>query len=142
MLNKFVYYLLSFTWGLPMTLLGSIISLILIICGHRPHKWLYGYYFVIGHGWGGLELGPFFLVSDNVSRRTLNHEFGHGIQNCFFGPLMPFMVSIPSAIRYWYREFLVKKKGYRYSDLPDYDSIWFEGQATNIGNKYDKALNS
>ena len=28
------------------------------------------------------------------------HEFGHTFQNCLFGPLMLFLVSLPSATRY------------------------------------------
>ena len=60
----------------------------------------------------------------------LYHESGHGIQNLLFGPLMPFVVSIPSAIRYWYREYLMKVKKIKCWNLPDYDSIWFEGTAT------------
>ena len=36
----------------------------------------------------------------------IRHEGGHGIQNIIFGVLMPFLVSIPSFIRYWYRKHL------------------------------------
>ena len=31
------------------------------------------------------------------------HEFGHSFQNAILGPFMIFLVSIPSAIRYWYQ---------------------------------------
>ena len=51
---------------------------------------------------------------------------------------MPFLVSIPSAMRYWYREYLVRKKKKLHSELPPYDSIWFEGWATKLGDKYYK----
>lgn len=67
------------------------------------------------------------------------HEWGHGIQNIILGPLMPFLVAIPSCIRYWYRELLVRSGEKKYADLPDYDSIWFEGWATKLGKKYYKA---
>lgn len=43
---------------------------------------------------------------------------------------MPFLVAIPSCIRYWYRELLVRSGEKKYADLPDYDSVWFEGWAT------------
>ena len=46
---------------------------------------------------------------------------------------MPFVICIPSAIRYWYRELKYYRKGL-YPET-DYDSIWFEGQATKWGNK-------
>ncbi len=47
---------------------------------------------------------------------------------------MPFVVGIPSMIRYWYRELKYNRKG----KVPptSYDSIWFEGQATRIGVNY------
>lgn len=64
------------------------------------------------------------------------HECGHGIQNIIFGPLFPFLVAIPSVIRYWYREVIWRKDRERYFQLPKYDDIWFEGQATRWGDKY------
>lgn len=135
-INKYVFYLLSFTWGLPLTILGCIAALILILLGYKPKKWLYGYYFEIGKNWGGVEAGIFFFCQKNSGVDTKNHEFGHAIQNCYFGPLFLPLIGIPSAIRYWYREYLVQIKKYKYSDLPDYDSVWFEGSATKIGYKY------
>ena len=106
--NKCLFYLLSFTWGLPMTLIGCIVAVVLLVTGHRPKKWGYCYCFEIGKGWGGLELGPFFLTNQNPTEHTKNHEHGHAFQNCKFGFIMPFIVSIPSAIRYWYRIFKEK----------------------------------
>ena len=51
----------------------------------------------------------------------------------FLGIIYPFLIGIPSAIRYWYREL----KYYRKNKQPStpYDSIWFEGQATRWGHK-------
>lgn len=46
---------------------------------------------------------------------------------------MPFVVCIPSAIRYWYFEFYRRK----HNKFPcEYDAIWFEGQASRWGKKY------
>lgn len=107
-MNKFLFYLLSFTWGLPMTLIGLLVALVLVITGHKPKKYGYCLHFEVGEHWGGLELGVVFLTDKTPSTHTKNHEHGHGLQNCFFGPLMPFIVSIPSAYRYWLREFKYK----------------------------------
>ena len=41
-------------------------------------------------------------------------------------------------IRYWYRELIVRSGKKKYSELPDYDSIWFEGWATRLGEKHFK----
>ena len=49
---------------------------------------------------------------------------------------MPFLVSIPSMIRFWYREAVVALKRKTLSQLPTYDSIWFEGTASKIGTQY------
>lgn len=133
-----LFWILSLTWGLPMTLLGAVIALALIAKGYKPKRFHYFIYFEVGEGWGGFNAGAFFLTSKNPSVHTKQHEAGHGLQNIVFGWFMPFVVSIPSAIRYWYREYLVGIKGYEYGMLPDYDSIWFEGQATRLGEKYFK----
>lgn len=129
------FWLISLTWGCLMTAVGLIVAIFLLITGHRPYRIGPNIYFKVGNGWGGLELGPFFLVCKNASRHTILHEAGHGIQNCIWGPLMPFVISIPSAIRYWHREFVFRKDRKKYYELPDYDDIWFEGQATNWGEE-------
>ena len=90
----------------------------------------------IGKNWGGLELGCFFLCDETAPEHTLQHEAGHGLQNCIWGPLMPFVICIPSAIRYWYRTYTYKTNPDKYWTLPDYDAVWFEGQATKWGENY------
>ncbi|MGM9968861.1 MAG: hypothetical protein ACI35S_00525 [Anaeroplasma sp.] len=131
-MNKFkviLFYVLSFTWGLPMSLIGGITFLVLMCLGYKPKRFRYLYYIEIGENWGGLNLGCFFLTCKVPYEKTKRHEAGHSIQNALFGPLMPFIVTIPSAIRYWYiRVFNV---------ATNYDSIWFEGQATKLGNRID-----
>lgn len=138
-MNKFVFYLLSFTWGLPLNIAGCLVALAMIITGHKPHKWGYCYYFEVGENWGGLELGIFFLTNKNPSNHTKNHEHGHAIQNCYWGFLMPFVINIPSAIRYWYR-IIRTKRGYL--NTTQYDDIWFEGQASKWGTEFINKLNN
>ena len=97
------YWLVSLTWGGVMTLLGAVIALGMLLSGHAPKKLGPNVYFEAGIGWGGMEYGAFFFVSKDASGRTRLHEAGHGIQNLVLGPLMPFLVCIPSALRYWMR---------------------------------------
>ena len=118
-----------------MTVIGALAALVMLVTGHRPYRCGPNIYFKVGRDWGGVELGPFFLVCKNSSRHTILHECGHGIQNCIWGPLMPFVVCIPSATRYWYREYIWRTNREAYKLLPDYDAIWFEGQATKWGEK-------
>ena len=132
--NKFLFYFLSFVWGLPMTLIGCVIAAVLLITGHKPKKWGYCYYFEIGESWGGVNFGPIFLIDKYSSNYTKNHEHGHAFHNCWFGPLMPFIVSIPSAIRYWYRELFYYKR--HKTPNNSYDSIWFEGTASTLGKEF------
>ena len=134
-MRKWQFYLLSFSWGLPMTLIGCLVALVLLIAGYKPKRFGWCWYFEIAGDYG-LELGVFFLAGKNTSHELKCHEFGHGIQNCYFGFLMPFVVCIPSAARYWYREYLQRVRGVKHSELPDYDSGWFEGQATRIGEAF------
>ena len=114
-----------------MTYIGCLVSLILLTIGHRPKRNQYGWYFEIGENWGGAELGPMCLVSKNPNQHILDHEFGHAIQNCYYGPFM-ILISLASAARYWYRRFCKAKN----IALSPYDSIWFEGQATRLGEYY------
>ena len=144
------YWILSCTWGGILTLIGAIVALALMIGGCKPHIFHYDVYFEVGKGWGGLELGPFFLVCKDGSRSIKQHEHGHGLQNIWWGPLYIFVIGLPSIIRYNYRNIVEKKKfkqwrtgkityeEYRewYYNWPNYDDIWFEGQASALGAKY------
>lgn len=133
-LSKFWYYFISFTWGLPLNLIGILCAIVLYIIGKRPAKNIYGWYFRIGDNWGGVNLGVISIVSKRSGQGTLLHEFGHSIQVCIFGPLVFIFVVIPSVTRYWIRRYQKEIRG-RY-DLPDYDYAWFEQQATMFGDRY------
>ena len=137
-MKRFLFYFLNLTWGLPLNIVGFIVALVLLCVGKKPKKWGDCFYFEVGKtNWGGLELGIIFLTQKNPSIHTRNHEHGHAIQNCLFGVFMPFIVNIPSAIRYHYRNYRTKKH------LPNktaYDDIWFEGQSTRLGTKYVEEL--
>jgi fatty acid desaturase len=129
-----------------------------------------------------------FFIRGKDCHSVAPHEYGHGIQHLWWGPLFPFVIGLPSAARYWIREFKTPKTrrififllfmivitvcailttfGFIFSllflviissllcvyciilcswlyfkELPDYeqkktkyDDVWFEGQATQLGN--------
>lgn len=131
---KVLYYILNLTWGLPLTFVGALVALAMIVSGHKPKKHAGCIYFNVGKNWGGLELGLFFLVDEVDYLQTKDHEFGHSLQNCIWGPLMIFVICIPSAIRYWWRQLHY----YKHGKVPstEYDDIWFEKQASEWGQKY------
>lgn len=131
--HRWFYYFFACTWGSIMTILGLIISGILLVAKlfiknitFKPYYWIYG--ISVGPDlWGGCEMGLCFL-RDQKSRSSVDaHEFGHTFQNCLLGPLFPFIVAIPSASRWWARELNKNKK------FAPYDSVWFEDAATQCG---------
>ena len=102
-ISYIVYWIIQCTWGIIMTTVGAVTASVLLILGYKPKNFGPTIYFEVGENWGGVELGGFFICSKDASIATKLHECGHSIQNLMFGPLMPFIVSIPSAIRYWLR---------------------------------------
>ena len=126
------FFLLSFTWGLPMTLCGIAAALALVAQGYMPHRWGDCLYFAVGKSnWGGLSLGPVFLTDPDENRHTLNHEHGHAVQNCKFGPLMP-MLTLISAYRY-HKHRQMERGGIT---PPPYESWTFEAAASRLGKAY------
>jgi hypothetical protein len=106
-----------------------------VIAGRISVKFKYIYF-------GGLSLGLVYFVDKSDNLNTHKHELGHTIQNTWFGPLFPFLIGIPSVIRFQLWDFLSKRYRKKYNKSLSYDSIWFEGQATKLGYKYfDKYIN-
>ena len=128
---RWLYYLLSFTWGLPMNIIGGIVAIVQLCKGRRPRKYGWCWCFELPVNYG-LDLGIFFIAPINGSAYIKNHELGHSIQNVHFGPFTIGVSFVPSAIRYQVRN-MQKKRG---RALPAYDDIWFEGQATKSGEKF------
>ena len=123
-----------------MSFIGLITALICIIfLKGKVHRNGFTFIVEVGGNWGGINLGCVSLCggyttvcpNENWFQHTRRHEFGHSLQNLIFGPLFPFIVAIPSAIRYHYQNYRSSK------GLPnkEYDAIWFEGMATKWGTK-------
>lgn len=127
-MTRKTFYLLTFTWGLPLTLCGLLTAAALLAVGHHPRRWHGCLHFELGQGWGGLNLGPVLLTQREPHEELVAHELGHAIQNCYLGPVMLFFV-LGSAIRYHY----INYRGSRGKITPLYHAWWFEGQATKIG---------
>jgi hypothetical protein len=137
-MKRFLFYFLNLTWGLPLNIVGGLVAFALLIARKKPKRWGDCFYFEVGEGWGGVNFGLIIITDKTFSISCLNHEHGHAIQNCFLGVFMPFIVSIPSAIRYHYRNYR-EKKGL--VNKTDYDAVWYEYTATKLGTKYVKGVN-
>ena len=131
-MRRTIFYVMSFTWGLPLTLVGAVVALFLLVTGHRPHRWHGCVCFEIGKTrWGGLNLGLVILCQKGASDSLKAHELGHAIQNCYFGPIMLLFVTC-SAARYHD----ITRREKHGKPVPEYDAWWFEGQATTLGTRY------
>lgn len=138
-LTKKLWRTLSYTWGLPMSIIGTLAYYGLTALGYKPEKNIYGVVFRVGQDWGGINLGPVSIISKDSGPRIARHEFGHSVQNCLYGPFYLLMVAVPSFCRYWYQEYQLRILGLSDDELAPYDSAWFEGQATELGELYYEA---
>ena len=130
--SKRDYYILQWTWGILMNIVGAFVCLYALIRKWPVQKYRNAIQITCPgrHAWGGVSFGMFLMVTE-ASPKSLLHEYGHSIQNCTWGLLFPFVIAIPSATRMWYREFKYHKKGL--TPPTKYDDIWFEGEATQFG---------
>ena len=131
-MSKKTYYILSFTWGLPLTVCGLLVAIVLMILGYRPKRFGWAWYFEVGRHYDGLSIGFIFFCGKYASNVTKAHEYGHSIQNTKYGWALVFL-TLASAARYWYYTVMEDWLGKK---LPDYDSWWFEKQATETGIHY------
>ena len=135
--RKWLFYLLSYTWGLITTIAGWVIlgfvSIFMRKTTVEKGKFFTARYIIFGNNWGGLECGTNFLVADCMTEpytiHSKCHEYGHICQSAVFGPFVLFLFYIPSVCRYWYQRIRDKK------NLPNtpYDLAYFEASATKIG---------
>lgn len=131
-MTKKKYYLIQWTWGFIMNFIGLFPLLWAVINKWPITKYRNAIMIEAPTSFGGVNFGSIFIIGKGC-QKSAPHEYGHGLQNLKWGPLMPFVISIPSAVRYWYRRLRYTNKG-----LPaptNYDSIWFEGQATELGKR-------
>lgn len=85
-MDEKTFFRRSWTWGVIMTVIGKMVHTVLGWFGYKAERNMYGYVIYIGKGWGGAGMGPYCIACRDISISTLNHEFGHAIQNCYFGP--------------------------------------------------------
>lgn len=148
-----LYHIVHIVWALPTFVFGLFVALFMLLTKHKPHRFGLTIYFVSRSMKGcGFAAGPFFVLSgdcaDNLQMKQ--HEHGHGLQALWWGPLMAFVVCIPSVIRFWYRNRRDARWAKRYNkqiitreqyldyilSRKPYSSIWFERQADELGKKY------
>ena len=127
---RVLFFILQFTWGLPVNLVG----LCVFLCCWRCRRAIFHnsvVTFLPGNR-GGLSMGIFIFISSQSadSSRLCTHEYGRTVQCLFLGPLYWLVVAIPSAV--WYH-FFVRFREKRH--IP-YDSLYCERWATAWGKKW------
>ena len=109
-MKRVLYTLCQLTWGLPQTLLGAIVFLVL-----RPEQrgWFHGALVSTWPKVSSVSLGLFVFVADSIVssdetslsdpkrpllRQVIAHEYGHTIQSLILGPLYLPLIGIPSVL--------------------------------------------
>ena len=134
--HMWLYWILHYTWGLPVTIVTWIIWLIALPFSKEHGRFGPSLYQITGDNWGGLSLGHNFLVAENMgdeyTLHTKQHEMGHTFQAAILGIFVVFLVILPSVSRYWYQT-IRSNKG---KPNKEYDLAWFEGEASEFGQLY------
>ncbi len=138
------YRLLQWIWGLPQTLVGSIIFLLNANCSHYSY---HGAVVTIWKSKSSLSLGMFVFVSDDpfcyyrsykdkyseetFSTMLLVHEYGHTIQSLIFGPVYLLAAGVPSIVWSFFPLFVKKRE----LENTSYFSVYPERWANQLGEK-------
>lgn len=149
--NKWLYYLLSYTWGLLGTIAGWCTLAFLKIfkklddekfssrdyCDRKVYFLKNNTDYCFSIGTTVVLSKSEQIIKTDADHFIYKHEIGHTFQNALFGPLVIFLVYIPSAIRYHSR---AKKIANGEELKTGYYDIWFESSANEFGETYVKSL--
>lgn len=135
-LQTALFYLIQWTWGLPVNIIGGIAFLICTKALKRPYS-KFGFSNIVYVPWnaGGLSMGLFIFMKDNHEKKewtynTRIHEYGHTWQCLLLGPLYFIVVALPSVI--WCNCF----KKYREKNNISYYKLYCESWANSFGEKF------
>ena len=133
-----IFYIIQWTWGLPVNIVGGIAYLICTKLLKRPHS-KFGYANIVYLPWnqGGLSMGLFIFIRDENERdvwlyNCRIHEYGHTWQCLLLGPLYYIVIAFPSMI--WCNCF----KKYREKNNVSYYKLYCESWANAWGEKFSK----
>ena len=133
--EQFFVYLIQWTWGLPVNIVGGIAYIICTKILKHPHS-KFGYANIVYLPWnaGGLSMGLFIFVRDEKEKEewlynVRIHEYGHTWQCLLLGPLYYLIVAIPSVI--WCNCFAK----YREKNNVSYYKLYCEAWANVWGEK-------
>ena len=109
-MNKYLNYVIQWTWGLLMNIIG-LIGFLATLPFSKRSTFNGCPVIAIGNGWGAVTLGMFIFTS-TTDETTLAHEYGHIIQNAILGVFFPFVIGLPSLIHAWLHHKVCKETNY------------------------------
>ncbi len=132
--SKPLFYIIQWTWGLSVNLIGLIPYLFCVAKGYRREKFGNAYIVYVPWNQGGLTLGLFIFMRENHPNETWTyntriHEYGHTWQCLLLGPLYWLVICIPSFI--WCNCF----EGWRRKNHKSYYIFYPEKWANYNGQK-------
>ncbi len=135
-IKDFLFYLIQWTWGLPVNVVGGIAYLIYAKIKKYPTG-KFGYANIVYMPWnaGGLSMGLFIFMKDKHQKpdwqyNTRIHEYGHTWQCLLLGPLYYIVVALPSVV--WCNVF----QKYREKNNVSYYKLYCESWANAWGQKF------
>ena len=129
--NKYIFYLLQWTWGIIANLIGLIVFLFMLCfkCSmFYYHNSIYLEHKLKIHG--HFSLGCFCFITTNYNIDSLNHESGHSLQNAVYG-IFYLVIALMSALRFLIKYQILNK------NTSDYYNVWYEKEASDWGGLYD-----
>lgn len=139
-MKTLIFYLIQFTWVLPVNLISCIMYIILTLGGCKRERFYNAFviYIPSRRFSYGVSLGVFIFITVKAAKSMeecqkadmLVHEYGHTYQALILGPLYWFVVGIPSFI---WMCFFVR---YRINNNISYYDFYTEAWANSLGQKY------
>lgn len=133
--NRIIYTILQWTWGIIQTSVGLLMFLILtVIKPNRTRKYYHGaivsyWKFPFSMGCGMFIFFGHHKQEEQYQKEVLVHEYGHTIQSIILGPLFMFVIAIPSCVWAFTPAFAKMRKEGKYS----YFDLYCEGWANHLG---------
>jgi len=102
-ISTFKFYLVQWTWGLPVNAVGLLIFLFFRVRGCKHEKFGRAVITYVPWNQGGLSMGLFIFMRANHpsevwTYNTRIHEYGHTWQCLILGPLYYPVIAIPSML--------------------------------------------
>ncbi len=132
-MKKFLFRLWQWTWGLPQTLLGSILSGIL---RDAPREEYHNCVVIRWSQRGSMSCGMYLFIGKKADPQVYVHEFGHSVQSAILGPLFLPVMGIPSFL--WCN--LPGAKKLRREKGISYYAFYPESTANRLGSLVTKEI--